>query len=371
MNTLLMNLRHAWKSMLRAPGVTLVIIVLLALGTGGVTAVFNPIYALVLSPPPFPQPDRLMLIGGNIHLFNESYDGFEKREELGRIFSNLTAYAPIVPSTKVLIPGTGKIKEVHAVDVTEDFFETMGVQPLRGSSFSQNKNNNAGRVVIISNRFWRDELGRTNDAIGKLIEVNSRQVTIVGIMPGKFDFPDSTDIWIHSDGHGWPADTTQFLGRLRPEILPPLAANEIKSMGFKSVATAANFGNTGPVLQPLQILFSGDRVPLLRTLGVTAVLFLLLVCAGVMNLLITQGMRRKSEMAMRLILGATRRNLILQLLVETLPLVIMGGLMGQWLSEVTGAWLTTQFPTLQGGEVAAPVQTAFFVTLVQIGRAHV
>jgi len=103
---------------------------------------------------------------------------------------------------------------------------------------------------------------------------------------------------------------------------------------------------------------------MLWMLGSSAVLFLLLVCAGVMNLLVTQGTRRKSEMAIRLIHGATRRNLVFQLMSETLPLVIAGALAGAWLSSLVSAWLMSQFPALQGGEVALPVKMAFFTALV-------
>lgn len=123
-------------------------------------------------------------------------------------------------------------------------------------------------------------------------------------------------------------------------------------------------GNAGPAIQSLRTILYGDRRPMLLMLGSVAVLFLLLVCTGVINLLITQGTCRKSEMAIRLIHGATRQNLVFQLLRETLPLVIVGTLAGTWLSAATSAWLLVEFPALHGGEVVLPVKMMFFSTLV-------
>ena len=154
----------------------------------------------------------------------------------------------------------------------------------------------------------------------------------------------------------------QYLGRLRPEMPMEPAAKELRNIEFKP--GNGLMGRDGPLLQSLQTVLRGDRKPLLLMLGSAAVLFLVLVCSGVMNLLITQGARRKSEMAMRLIFGATRRNLVFQLLRETLPLVLVGALAGLLISEIASAWLMARFPLLKGGEVVAPVKMAFFAALV-------
>ena len=110
----------------------------------------------------------------------------------------------------------------------------------------------------------------------------------------------------------------------------------------------------------------GDQRPMLRMLGTTAILFLALVCAGVVNLLIALGARRKQEIATRLVYGATRGNLIFQLLRETLPLVVIGGIAGWWLSEVSGALMWAQMPALRNGAVAVPVKIAFWAALVMV-----
>jgi predicted permease len=201
------------------------------------------------------------------------------------------------------------------------------------------------------------------DAIGKTVQLYGMQFSIIGIMPETFDFPTGADIWTYrGEAFVFERHSRLYLGRLRTEISPGKAAEELRTLEFKH--GEGLFGNTGPVVKSLRTVLYGDRRPMLWMLGSSAVLFLLLVCAGVMNLLVTQGARRKSEMTIRLIHGATRRNLILQLLRETLPLVVVGALAGAWLSEVVSAWLMSQFPALQGGEVVLPVKIAFSAALV-------
>ena len=361
LDTFVRNLCLACRIIRRQPVSTLSIILLLALGIGGVTAVFNPIYSTIFVPLPFPQPEQLVRIGGDIPLFNNRYSRFEKEESLERIFSNVTAYIPAVTRARIRVTGTDISRDVYPTEVAENFFETFGVQLLRGSGFSRKEDRDS---VVISYRFWRDVMGRADDAVGRYIlagpMANPRR--IVGIMPEGFNFPNDTDVWTCISGTDWPVgNATQFAGRLRPGISIELAAEELKSIDFP---VSGVIGNSGPVLQSLQIFLSGDQRPLLRLLGAAAILFLALACAGVMNLLIAQGARRKQEIATRLIMGAPRRSLVFQLLTEVLPLVIVGGLAGWWLSEIASAWLWTQLPALRGGTVTVPVKMAFWAALL-------
>lgn len=348
--------------MLRIPGATLAIIILLALGTCGATAVFTPIYSTLFTALPFPQSEQLVRIGGDIRMFNIRSSRFEKEEFLGRIFSNITAYAPSASRIRVRIPETGKHKEAYSLLVTESFFETLGVHPLIGSGFSRAENRSG---VIVSYRFWRDEMMQADDVIGKQILLIVRPVTVVGIMPEGFNFPGNTDIWQCRSGAAWEInDATQFLGRLLPDVSTRQAAEWLKSIDFNPVPGI--IGYPGPVLQSLQIFLYGDQQPMLRMLGAAAILFLVLVCAGVVNILIAQGTRRKKEIATRLIFGATRRNLVFQLLIEIMPLVIIASIAGWWLSEVVNTWLWTQIPTLRTDAVTVPVKMAFLIVLMLI-----
>ena len=360
MDSFITDLRFAWQSARRSPWVTLAIIAMLALGTGGLTTIFNPIYSTLFSPLPFPQPEQLVLIGGDIPLYNVLFRRFEPEEKLGMIFSNLTTYQ-LFPSSSVTVPDTGYFKKFLVADVDEGFFETLGVMPLRGSDF---KHFEMKHAVVVSNRFWRNELMGSDDALGKQITISQVRYPICGIMPESFDFPEGADIWRYEGAITAINFETRFLGRLQPGMTFGKAVEELMAGEFKQGFGLV--GSGGPLLQSLRTVLYSDRRPILLMLGSTAVLLLLLVCAGVINLLVTRGTRRKSEMAMRLIFGASRRNLVFQLLREILPLVVAGALAGFWISEIASNWLMAHFPALKGGEVVVPAKMLFFTALVLV-----
>jgi len=365
MNFILRDLWYGWGLISRTPGITLIILILLALGTGGVATVFNPVYSLVLAKLPFPEPDRLVLIGGNITLFDTRYNDFEKNDVLDWIFLNKSAFA--LSTSNIYIPEKGINKEILAVDVTEKFFETVGSLPQYGYSFAQKE---GGNTVIISNKFWRNEMMRTEDTIGKIIQMQNRQYTIIGIMPDSFDFPVGTDVWFFNGRAGgtFVNSTRQYLGRLQPKISISQAVRELKTINLDN--STYGLGNDGPVLQLLQTYFYGDRLHLFLMLSATSVLFLVLVSSSVMSILVTRSIGRKPEMVLRITLGATRWNLLFQLLRETLPLAIVGTIAGLWFSEIANMWMRAQFPTLKGGETVVSVKIVFsaimifFVTII-------
>ena len=236
MRVLLTDLRHAWRMALRQPVATLSIIALLALGIGGMTAVFNPIYSTIFAPLPFPQPEQLARIGGDLPVFNVPASSFEE-ESLGRIFSHTTAYSQ--SSIEIRIPDTGRETTANSLIVTESFFETFGVQPWMGSGLSC-KENMYG--YVISHRFWRNELARKTDAVGSHIFLGNRLITIVGIMPNNFNFPFDTDIWrcnIRESGSWFDpyGGETQFIGRLRSGMASEQAATELQAV-FKPMLVA-------------------------------------------------------------------------------------------------------------------------------------
>jgi len=362
--------QQVWRRALRQTNVTLSIIALLALGIGGVTAIFNPVYSTMFSSLPYPQPDQLVRIGGNIPLFNTITSSFVEEASLGWIFSDMAAYSQERP--RIRMPGADTQIEVEGVIVNEPFFETFGVKPLIGYDCAADGFKNG---IIVSHRLWRKELDQKTDAIGSHIQLShERLVPIIGIMPDGFNFPSDTDIWYcRSDSWGGLGGDmrriTHFIGRMRPGVTYGHATKVLQD-NFEPVTILQGIItiSMGPLLQPLQTYLYGDQLPLLRMLALAAILFLVLVCAGVVNLHITQGAKRKQEIATRLIYGATRLNLVFQLLRETLPLVVIGGLTGWWLSEAGSAWMLAQMPALRGGggAVDVPVKMAFQATLALV-----
>ena len=379
MQIFMADLRHAWRRTRHHPCVTLAIIALLALGMGGVTAVFNATYSTLYSPLPFSQPEQLVRIGGDIPLFRTSTSSFEHEEATGHVFSHMAVWKQ--EQIQVRISDTGKQLHVNALRVSENFFETLRVKPLMGSDFTRTENRFG---FVVSHRFWRNELSQKADAIGSHVLSSLggpvaffTTMPIIGVMPEGFNFPFDTDIWHwRKSGTPWVSlqsgvEQYQYIGRLHPGISVSRATEGLRSIRKNAQASGviqglAGRSGDGPILQSLQTFVYGDQQPMLRSLSATAILFLALACAGVINLLIAQGVKRKQEIATRLIYGASRRNLIFQLLIETLPLVIIGGLLGLWLSEMARAWMLAQIPTLRGGAVNVPVKIAFWSVLVMV-----
>ena len=352
---------------LRKPRVALSVICLIALGMGGITAVFNPIYSTLFAPLLLPHPEQLVRIGGDIPLFNVRTSRFDKEEILGKVFSNIAAYGS--EQTAIRIPDMSKQVNVNGLIVSEDFFETIGVKPLIGCDCTKTEGKNG---LVISHRFWRNELKQKTDAINSYILLSDgrRQVSIIGIMPENFNFPFDTDIWLcRSDvtwyGYNSNGMVMNYMGRLHSGITYGQAAEFLRN-NFKPVTSFVGSlsPSSGPLLQSLQTALYGDQSPLLRILAVAAILFLVLACAGVVNIFIVQGVRRKPEITIRLIHGAMRRNLVFQLLRETFPLIVIGGFASWWISEVVSKWIWTQIPMLHSGTVNVPVKITFLAVLV-------
>jgi len=357
-----MDLRSAWRVFFNHPSIALFTITLLALGMGGMVTVCSPIYSLVFAPLPYPQPDQLVRIGGDIQLFNIFTSNFEKEEILNRIFPKMMAYLPSDSKVKMRATDTGKYREVHSVLVTDEFFETLGVQPMIGSGFRRKENRDG---VVISYRFWRDEMMRVDNPVGVNVLIDERPFRVVGVMPEKFRFPIDADVWQGFNEKWWPIHRgTQFVGRMRDGASLNQAAKDIKSIDFTNLMNTIS--SSGPLLQPLQIFLYSDNRSLLWMFGTASAMFLVLMCAGVVNLLIMQGTHRKSEIAIRMILGASRKRVVCQLLIETLPLIIVSGVLAWGIYELADVWMRKQFLVLQDVKVDISAIMAFSAALVMI-----
>ena len=123
-------------------------------------AVYNPLNSMLFTPLPMPEPEQLVRIGGDIRMFNIPQSRFEKEEELKRLFLNITAYVPDASRNRFRIPETGRVKETNALQVTEEFFETLGIKPFIGYEFSSREHRDG---AVISYRSWNDEMMRLGD----------------------------------------------------------------------------------------------------------------------------------------------------------------------------------------------------------------
>lgn len=362
------NLLHRLRVLRRAGVGSLGTVLLLAVGTAGVLALFGPLYSLVFAPLPFPNAGELVYAGG-APIFNVFSARFPQRREMGGLFSGLAAYWGARPEW--LADGT----IVRTLVVTREFFPTLGVLPHWGVDFVARSGRT--QVAVVSDAFWQSRFHRAWGGREAALTISGRSYRVLGVMPPKFDFPVGTDVWImapdHNGGPGTAGEGLAVIGRLRPGLAPTAAAARLRAIA----ANAHGYGllrGDGPVLQPLHDFILGDRRPLVWSLSAAALLFLLLACAGAANLSLARSIRRQPEFALRMALGAGRARLSAEILAETFLLTAAGCLTGFLVAALTSAWLRGEVIAHVGPAAIAPppgllVQAGAAALLVSVATA--
>lgn len=354
--------RRASRMWVRARGTALAIIGLVALGIGGVAALFTPLHTLVLAPLPLPEPNQLVRIGGEIPVFNVYTNALESQGRAAGLFASVAAYAPVSGAgAEATFAQGSRPRRIAVLAVTPAFFETLGVRPRMGPSLAGEAT--GSKAVIVSDRLWRSEFAADRE-LGTTMELGRQERSVVGVMPAGFDFPGGVDAWVLIGSTSYVVTGLQSIGRLRAGLSIDQAMAELKVMGYKpAFGPSGQFAGRGPLLQRLQTFLRGDHQNTLWMLAAVSGLFLTLACVGVANVLLAQGVRRRRAVVVQLALGAGRWRLVKDLLIETLVVVTAGALLGLWLSTVAGRWLRTQLPELQSGPLLAPATFAVVAAL--------
>jgi predicted permease len=385
-------LRGLWKN----PAFSLVAILIIGVGVGASTTVFGVINALWLRPLPFDEPQRLVWVsnGTSENLSRQSVQAghFVDLREQSRSLAGLAAFSSFYGAGDVrLTDAAGETTRVTVVPVTQGFFPLLGVHPSLGRNFAEDEAVwGAPQTAILSHAFWKRRLGAPGDVIGRPITLDGAPVTVVGVLPESFDFAGTfspgrpADIFRPyplSDENNRRGNTLALVGRLRPGIGLATAAAEITATVERFSQTAPDVepgrrrNQFRPHLSPLHDRISGRFHGTLAMLGAAAGLLMLLVSANISNLLLARAAARRKEMALRTALGAGRRRLIRQLLVESLSMSGIGAVLGLALA-IGGTSLIAHMegagiPLLQGvrvdGLVIAFVASVAMATGVGFG----
>jgi len=328
----------------KSPAFTFAAISALALGIGVNTAIFSVVNAVLLKPLTYPDPDRM------VQFLSTSPDGnspgasitkFHNWQQQTSVLQDVAAYDFGGPGFNL----TGTVPEqVHGIHVTHDYFALFGAPIQLGRTFTPEEDlPNGGRVVVLSNGFWKRKFGGNPQIVGTSISLGGAPYTIVGVLGPNFETDPVSDMWLpfqfdpnsQNQGHFFLA-----AGRLKPGITIDQANAQLKLAAKQFLRRYPDYNpSNGFAVQPLRDFIVSDvRSSLFVLLG--AVGFVLLIaCANVANLLLVRATGRKREFAIRIALGARRAHIIRQLLTESILLSLTGGILGLILGYAGVRWL--------------------------------
>lgn len=345
MQTLLADLRFAFRMLAKRPGFTTVAVLALALGIGANTAVFSVIRGVVLRPLPYREPDRLVALWeSNPMALREpaSPPNFKDWSERNTSFEAMAAYG----QSSATLTEMGEAELLTTCLVTPNYFELLGVAPALGRNFA--KDDAEKEVALLSSGLWERRFGRDPQILGRSLRIAGKLITVIGVMPSGFLPPDidgrrAPELWypLHANdlaGAERRSDFLRVLARLKPGVTVERARAEMTAIAARLTEQypADNSAWTLEV-HPLSEAISGDvKRPLWLLLGSAAVL-LLIACANVANLSLARSTERRREFAIRAALGGGAGRLFRQLITESLLLALFGGvagfLLGVWTSR--------------------------------------
>ncbi len=367
MESVIRDLCYAVRMLAARPVYTVAALLALGLGVGANTAIFSVFDAVLLEPLAYPEAGRLVRLwevnqGKGIGESRVSPVTFHDIRRDAESFESLTAWWH--PDLN-LTSGEGEPHRVEAINVTDDFFDTISVDPALGRGFVAGEDESGKpRIAVISHGLWQRRYGADAEILGQSVTLDGNDYELVGVMPEGFSFPGDTEVWLPL---GW--DTSQHsrgarfmgvLGRLADGVSAAEAQAEIDTLteGFAREYPQSNEGWSAEA-RVLQDDLVGEVRPALAILLGAVGFVLLIACANVANLLLAQAAAREKEVAVRSAIGAGRGRLARQFLTESLTLGFAGGLLGLALAFAGVRLLVSlappEIPRLDGVSVDAPV----------------
>lgn len=349
LNTIRFTLRQLRKNL----GFTLTAALTLALGIGAATSIFSLVNAVLLRPLPFPEPDRLMSLrhenhtGGAVTTNSISYPDFFDWRARQKTFSGIASYR----DASLTLTNVGEAQNLESEIVSSEFFSVLGIHPALGRDFVPADEHPGQHVVMLSHQIWQSMFGSRPEIVGQTITLNGASYTVAGVMPEGFGFPmenPEPQLWatLATDALDPEGDTPitgqrgfdalSVIGRLKSGATVDQARAEMSLIDRNLAAQYpdSNKHFSSAHVEPELESVVGDSRPALRILFASVCFLLLIACANVAGLLLARGSRRQAEIAVRAALGATRAEIIGQILVESVVLALIGGSLGLALSTI-------------------------------------
>jgi putative ABC transport system permease protein len=354
LETVLQDLRYGVRSLRLNPGVTIVVLLSIALASGVSTAIFSVVHTVLLRALPYQEPDRIAILWGTDTLNgsrenNTSVPNFEDWKKRAQTLEDLASYR----ESDASFTAKGEPGWIEFAWVYGDFFNLMGRRAALGRTFSTDDLDT--HQVVLSNRLWRTQFGSSPDVIGRMVELSGIDFQVVGVMPEGFAFPsEETLLWVPAAAlPNWQTRRTErnsgfgpVLVRLRPGATLDQARAEVDLINHELTAEyPRDNADRGVRLVPLAAQIHGKTVPfMLAVLSGAVLLVLLIACANAANLLLARGAVRRQEIAIRSALGAGKGRIVRQLVTESMLLSFFAGTLGLPFAALSIRALIAQAP---------------------------
>jgi predicted permease len=367
---MLTELKFAWRQLRKSPGFAMTAVLTLALGIGGVTAVFSVVEAVLLRPLPYKDSAHLFLLRervdqllGDANLSAPDVLTFAREQ---KAFTGVGGFI----GASFEASGAGAPFRARAERLTAAVFPVLGIEPVLGRTFTQQEDDSSAPVTVISHALWQERYQGDPRVLGKTIELDRRPYTIIGVMPPEFQSPVGRgglaprDLWVPMSftpvEKGAQADNFDYgaVARLKPGITSEQAQQDVDRVTAIIQARVPDI-KLHASLRNLKEETVRESRPLLRVLLAAVAVILLIACANLANLQLVRAAGRRREFGVRLALGAARRTMLRQSLTESLLLSAIGGLLGVALAvvlvHVATRSLTDAVPRLNEIAVSWPV----------------
>jgi putative ABC transport system permease protein len=344
MNTLFRDIRYALRQLRKSPGFTLTAVITLALGIGANTAIFNVVNTTFLRALPYPDSDRLLWLternSVTSHDSTVSYLNFLDWRAQQNVFSELSIYH----SENWKLKTANGVEQIPTLMVSHGFFATLGVHIAQGRDMIGNDDQaGAAPVAWISYAAWQNYFAADPDLVGRAISLQGRSVIVAGILPADFRFIQPADVYLPLAPYAEDIVMTNrinrnaafVVGRLKSGVTLEAALMQMDTIARRLQAQYPEDAGIVTNIMPLRERLAGPaRAQLFLLLGAVGAI-LLIACVNLANMLLARSVGRRREMAIRASLGASRPQLMRQLLAESLLLAIgggaVGGLFGLWI----------------------------------------
>jgi len=330
------DVRHAARALWRSPGFSFVVILTLALGIGGNTAVFSVVDQLLLRPLPYPNGDQLMIVeesaGGPSSRADVSPANWLDWQRESRTFRRFAAWQPWV----FTLTAAAEPRLVNAQLVSSEFFPLLGVAPLLGRTISDEDDRpNGPRVAVLSYRAWQDQLSGDRQAIGRTVQLDDRPYEVVGVMPAGFGFVrQDVDVWTAAQldrNRPWRENGGRFLevvGRLADGATITTARSEMEGIARHLASMYIFNKDRSVIVTPLREELTGQVRTSVLVLFAGVSVLLAIACFNVASMLLARSAARQPEIAIRASLGAGRWAIARSVLLESMLLAVVGGALG-------------------------------------------